>query len=587
MDKGEGDNIEIMKKQLKELLRLICRNSNFVGINKEDLEVFRDKDLSVFMADFQSEENTWGTFKCLCDKVQEKLDRDKGSARACHIMIYIDMPEDGRGLQMQDMDTLRQMHTAVAPTAKTMWAVGIHREDYLRMAVVIGVLRKECRQEVVNQSAVNIMIHRGANQIGGCITEIATKRTRIIIDLGSNLPGSKGKELTVQQVAKLATRVDAIFYTHLHEDHIGLFAFVPKKVPQYIGNGALEMLQCKYRALEKDQKMRQESTAINSMNTYQPNESIMIGDIQVTPFYCSHSAFDSYMFKIDTQGKVILHTGDFRRHGYLGKSLENVLERYVGQIDVLITEGTTLSRQKGKVLTENDIKKNTKQVLNRHKYVFALSSSTNFERMASFYMACKETKLKHVCDGNRKCHNDESRKFVCDGYQKSLLDICHKYAKNKKVFGFNDIFTYSQRGESDKVKRYLRKYGFLCIVRASQFDQIKHMMTVYNDEPAYLIYSMWQGYYNGNDTVKNPKILQIRSLFGDRIFDGTKDGFHTSGHADPATLRNVCMTTHPTTGVVFIHKEACASPESLQLPSEIHVVKENETRRNISFRFFD
>ena len=34
---------------------------------------------------------------------------------------------------------------------------------------------------------INITIHRGANQIGGCITEIATTKAKIIIDLGSNL----------------------------------------------------------------------------------------------------------------------------------------------------------------------------------------------------------------------------------------------------------------------------------------------------------------------------------------------------------------------------------------------------------------
>lgn len=47
-------------------------------------------------------------------------------------------------------------------------------------------------EEIVSKSQIEINIHRGANQIGGCITEIATAQSRIIIDLGSNLPGSKG-----------------------------------------------------------------------------------------------------------------------------------------------------------------------------------------------------------------------------------------------------------------------------------------------------------------------------------------------------------------------------------------------------------
>ena len=39
---------------------------------------------------------------------------------------------------------------------------------------------------------MKIIIHRGINQIGGCITEIATNKTRILIDLGQNLPNGEG-----------------------------------------------------------------------------------------------------------------------------------------------------------------------------------------------------------------------------------------------------------------------------------------------------------------------------------------------------------------------------------------------------------
>ena len=39
---------------------------------------------------------------------------------------------------------------------------------------------------------MKITIHRGIDQIGGCITEIATNNTRILIDLGQNLPDNEG-----------------------------------------------------------------------------------------------------------------------------------------------------------------------------------------------------------------------------------------------------------------------------------------------------------------------------------------------------------------------------------------------------------
>ena len=38
---------------------------------------------------------------------------------------------------------------------------------------------------------MKIVIHRGTNQIGGCLTEIISYRgTKILIDIGANLPDS-------------------------------------------------------------------------------------------------------------------------------------------------------------------------------------------------------------------------------------------------------------------------------------------------------------------------------------------------------------------------------------------------------------
>ena len=37
---------------------------------------------------------------------------------------------------------------------------------------------------------MNIKIHRGLEQIGGCITEISTENSRVFIDMGQNLPGN-------------------------------------------------------------------------------------------------------------------------------------------------------------------------------------------------------------------------------------------------------------------------------------------------------------------------------------------------------------------------------------------------------------
>ena len=78
---------------------------------------------------------------------------------------------------------------------------------------------------------MKLTIHRGIDQIGGCITEIATAKAKIIIDLGHNLPKAHEEQNdefdSAEAVAKLFDGVNAVFYTHNHSDHIGLFRHVP------------------------------------------------------------------------------------------------------------------------------------------------------------------------------------------------------------------------------------------------------------------------------------------------------------------------------------------------------------------------
>ena len=103
---------------------------------------------------------------------------------------------------------------------------------------------------------MNIKIHRGLDQIGGCITEISTETSRVFIDFGQNLPGN-GEPTTPEEDEALVTRIfaqnkkqhEAVFYTHGHEDHVGLFEYIPEDVPQYMSEGTKGLLEIKYDVL--------------------------------------------------------------------------------------------------------------------------------------------------------------------------------------------------------------------------------------------------------------------------------------------------------------------------------------------------
>lgn len=393
---------------------------------------------------------------------------------------------------------------------------------------------------------MKVIVHRGASQIGGCITEIATDGCKIIIDLGTNLPGSMGDDwqhwdLSPSQVESLTADIDAIFYTHYHSDHVGLLHEVPAHVPQYIGSGAKAVLLDKWDYLHRPDVVK----IIEGISTYTAAHRIDVGGkgkIFVTPYWVSHSAFDAYMLKIECEDKVLLHTGDFRRHGYLGKGLLPMLKKRVGPIDLLIVEGTLLGRVAETVVNERDIQQNTVRMLRDHKYVFALCSSTDMERLASFHAACRAV----------------GRVFCVDKYQRQILDTFTAYAGDKlssRLFDFSDAFLLVNFA-TRRVRERLQRQGFLMPVRPSHRALIQAMLHLYDDEPAWLIYSLWQGYAEVGKDYSNEAVISLRSMFGSCVKEGTCDGFHTSGHADIDTLRQVCTTLAPRLGIIPIHKES-------------------------------
>ena len=386
------------------------------------------------------------------------------------------------------------------------------------------------------------------HQIGGCITVIETDGVKVIIDLGSNLPGTSKEEFTRTKVEEITAGVDSIFFTHYHGDHTGLIHLVPEGIPMLIGKGAKEVMVCKHSTLVKaskhfngiESKRYKDAvtalTAAKRMLTYKEEERIDVGNkgkLFITPYFVSHSAFDAYMFLIEAEGKRILHTGDFRGHGYLSKGLWKLLPSAIGQVDILITEGTMLSRANERVQHESVIQAKARRLLHKdgkkHHYV-VLCSSTDIDRLAGFHAAC----------------DDPQSRFLVDKYQKDVLDIFTKYAGAKsKLYDFSGTLV---KGKCN-FKQEVCPYSFLAPVRTSQAEYIGKLKHICPDLK--LIYSMWDGYLKDKPDQINQ---DIRHIVND-IFGGQYESLHTSGHADIDTIRKVCDITKPRIGIISIHHD--------------------------------
>ena len=422
---------------------------------------------------------------------------------------------------------------------------------------------------------MQITIHRGINQVGGCITEIATATTRIFIDMGSNLPG-EGEQLSAEQEEELVNNLlaqnrrahEAVFFTHSHPDHVGMLRYIPKEVPKYMSQGTKDLLLIREKVLAKAAEISGDlslwepavSAAIKSCMAWErpkPRKApdpILVGDIKVTPFFVSHSTYDASMLLIEADGKTILHTGDYRGHGYLSKGLFPTLEKYVGQVDYLITEGTMLGR-KDICATEHEVSERMCHAMKAFKYVFVLASSTDIERLASINSAAK--------DAGRVL-------TACSLMMYSTLDYFSKNAGHK-LFDF-DFEKYSPTHEKPQLIAKMQRNGFVMVVGPSQGERVQQIWNHFDPAQTLLIYSAWDGYYKLPEQVAaNPSYKEIREMFTNVV------DIHTSGHADAATIAKVIETVRPREGIIGIHKNAETSLTSLDLPEDLKakIIPEN------------
>ena len=83
---------------------------------------------------------------------------------------------------------------------------------------------------------MKITIHRGTDQIGGCVTEYEHEGWKLFVDYGEQLLGvSKSILLDIEGLTKGDISKSALLITHYHGDHIGCISQLPQELPMYMG----------------------------------------------------------------------------------------------------------------------------------------------------------------------------------------------------------------------------------------------------------------------------------------------------------------------------------------------------------------
>lgn len=390
---------------------------------------------------------------------------------------------------------------------------------------------------------MEIIVHKGNNEIGGTCIQLSNGSTTILLDVG--LPLSA----TSACVDVTSIKADAVLVSHSHQDHFGLIDYLNPDTPVYMGELGKNLIDATHVLIGK--KLHE-----NNFRFFNSWEPFHVGDFKITPYLVDHSAIDAYAFLVEADGKRLFYSGDFRSHGRKGKLFDNLVDRPLPAIDLMFLEGTMIHRSNDEFPTESAVEKKMFDVFTQQKNIsFIISSSQNIDRIVSAFKACKKA----------------GKTLVIDIYTAWVLEKVREVSENVPGMEWDNVRLYADFSQDEKLKANPDYFGdfrkrlyrhrvkrqeltanpssFVYFGKMSSFRKIIAFRD--GDGPVNVIYSQWQGYLDGKHS----------DYFGaDRIAEYRNDSeinfvyAHTSGHAPLKDLQLLAKALNPKI-LVPIHTE--------------------------------
>jgi ribonuclease J len=390
---------------------------------------------------------------------------------------------------------------------------------------------------------MRVCIHRGSKQIGGSCVEVESGGQRLLVDFGLPLGAKEDPGHYLPKINGLDgsdPSLLGVLISHPHLDHFGLLAHISPKIPVGMGASARRILEAAAPFLPGSW-----SVPAAGWN-YQSGQSFDIGPFCVTPFLVDHSAYDAYALQIESDGKRIFYSGDFRAHGRKAALFERLTANPPQNIDTLLLEGSSLGRitDSQQFPTEKEIEAQLVQIFsNTEGLALVHTSSQNIDRIISIFRASKRT----------------GRTLVIDLYTAVILEATGN--QNIPKSDWPDIALFIPHSQRVKIKEnawfellkhHAKRRIFIEHLQESPEKPTLLFRPLYISDlergnclaGASYIYSQWEGYWSEPSFDRLKEWLTLHKI--------PKHSIHTSGHASLVDLKKLASAINPRT-VVPIH----------------------------------
>ncbi len=368
---------------------------------------------------------------------------------------------------------------------------------------------------------MRLRIHRGAKEIGGNCIELNSGGQTLLLDLGMPLTLGSSMDAALPAIDGLADADNGNFLgvvlSHPHADHYGLLRKAAVNTRVYIGQDSQTLLRAAlpFTSFGLD--------LINSV-TYRDRQTFEVGPFRITPFLVDHSAFDAYALLVETSGRRLFYTGDFRGHGRKPGAFKRLLaEPAIKGVAVMLMEGTHLGRQgQADAQTEASLEDNVAESMSNTKgLVLACFSGQNIDRFVTFWKAARRS----------------GRTLVADAYLAHILESLNRSTLPKPPVFLPRLMKGKlvRENNTEVVLPFRRRRVYpeqiadqanklVMMFRSSMMQEFEGLGCLRDGK---LIYSQWPGYLDRER-------VNTRAWCAQHGLDF--EILHTSGHADVRTL---------------------------------------------------
>ena len=366
----------------------------------------------------------------------------------------------------------------------------------------------------------------GADEIGmnlylyGYGTE--ENRRWIMVDCGIGFPDAAfapGVEIMTpdpQFIADQSDRLDAIFVTHAHEDHIGAVARLwPRfECPVYCTAFPAEIAR---------RKFEEESLSPRPIEICRPNEPVSVGAFEVSFFPMTHSIPETSALILRTPLGTVFHTADFKIDPapVYGPPMNTEAMAQLGKEGVLVLAcDSTNVFDPGVSGSEITLQASLREVI---------QSCTG--KIAATTFASNVARLKSLADAARA----SERSIVIAG--RAMRRMIEAAVKTGVVTDFPETIS------EDQAKDVPDEHLFY-LVTGSQGEGRAAMARIANDShPSVALKAGDTAIFSsktipGNET-EVARIYNLLAERGIRVIDDTMADIHVSGHASRDELKEV------------------------------------------------